>query len=191
MTNHKQFNLPEPCAPGLCEELCCEIYGLIPHDSCHADGFVLSTNRFFYESMARMTSLTYILLVYFITNVSFVFSLNPKGEQKSSWFAILQPDLNSGTLAWWVRRRHMHRRIIMSRNLVTKTQKKLTESKIGRQIAFHRDMTSKMSICVSIPPLAEEPSPCLRPNPICLCWFPEEVKCSGKSIWAQQATFWA
>jgi hypothetical protein len=59
----------------------------------------------------------------------------------------------------------MHRRIIVSHNLVTEIKKELTHSKIGKQIAFHIDMRSKITVCLSVPPLMLEPSPCLRPNP--------------------------
>ena len=59
----------------------------------------------------------------------------------------------------------MHRRIMMSHNLVTEIKKKVTHSKIGKQIAFHQDMKSKMIIYISIPPQMQEPSPFLSLNP--------------------------
>jgi hypothetical protein len=49
--------------------------------------------------------------------------------------------------------------------LVTEIKKKQTRSKIGKQIAFHKQMTSKITLCLSIPRLMQEPSPCLCPNP--------------------------
>jgi hypothetical protein len=40
----------------------------------------------------------------------------------------------------------MHTPIIIFHNLVTETKRKLTRSKIGKQIAFHRDISSKIAI---------------------------------------------
>ena len=110
------------------------------------------------------------------------------GNQKSSCLALLQPDSDSGTFTWYVRHMHMHRRNIMSHNLVTKIKKMLTHSKIGAQIAFHWDMTSKMTICLSIPPLMEKLSLCLCRNPICIWWLAEEAICTGKSLRAQKTS---
>jgi len=89
-------------------------------------------------------------------------------KQKSSWLAILQHDLDSITFTWCVHPLHMHTRIIMSHSVVTKIKKKMTRSKIGTQITFHWDIMSKMTICLSIPPLAQKQSPSLRPNPIAI-----------------------
>jgi len=41
----------------------------------------------------------------------------------------------------------------MSHNLVTKIKKKLTGNKIGKQIALHHDMMSKIAVWLSIPAL--------------------------------------
>jgi hypothetical protein len=49
---------------------------------------------------------------------------------------VLQPDLDSKTFKWYVRALHIHRRIIMSHNLVTEIKKMLTRSKIREQLAF-------------------------------------------------------
>jgi len=109
-------------------------------------------------------------------------------KQKSSWLATLQPDLDSRTFASCVPYLHTHRRIVMSHNLVTKIQKNLTHSKIGTQIAFHWDKISKMTISFSIPPLRQEPSPCLCPNPISIWQLAQKAICRGESSWAQQAS---
>jgi len=79
---------------------------------------------------------------------------------------ILQPDLDFRTFTWCVRPLHMHRQIIMSHNLVTEIMPKLTRSKIGIQLAFHRDQTSKSTFCTTILPQTLEPLPSLRWNPI-------------------------
>jgi len=55
--------------------------------------------------------------------------------------------------------------------MVTEIKKKLTCSKIGKQITFHQHLMSKITICLSIPPQTQEPSPCLCPNLISLWWL--------------------
>jgi hypothetical protein len=40
----------------------------------------------------------------------------------------------------------------------------LTDSKIGKQIAFNHDLTSKITVCLSMPRQMQEPSSSLRPN---------------------------
>jgi len=85
---------------------------------------------------------------------------------KSNVMAVLQPDLDFRTFTWCVRPLHMHRWIIMSHNLVTEIKEKLTRSKIGKQLAFHHDQTSKGAVCTAILPQTQEPSPYLRRNPI-------------------------
>ena len=80
---------------------------------------------------------------------------------------------------------HMHRRSIMSYNMVTEIKKKLTHSKIGIQIAFHEDKTAKLTFYLSIPRVRKEPSPILRPNPISIWWLAAEVICSGKTLLVQ------
>jgi len=44
-------------------------------------------------------------------------------RKKPNVLAVLQPDLDSGTFTWCVRPLHMHRRIIMSHNLVSEIKK--------------------------------------------------------------------
>jgi hypothetical protein len=43
----------------------------------------------------------------------------------------------------------MHRRILLSQNLVIEIKQKLKRSKIGKQLAFHRDQTSKITVFTS------------------------------------------
>jgi len=86
----------------------------------------------------------------------------------SSILVVYQHDLESATLAWGVQTLHMHRSIIMSHNLVTERQKKLTHSKIDTQIAFQGDSSSPIGICLSIPPAMQKPSPLLCLNPIAI-----------------------
>jgi hypothetical protein len=52
----------------------------------------------------------------------------------------------------------------MSQLLVTEIKQMLTGSKIGKQLAFHRDRKSKITICTSILPLTQETSPSLHRN---------------------------
>jgi len=80
--------------------------------------------------------------------------------------AILQCDVNSRTFTWCIRPLHMQRQIIMSHNFVTEIKNKLTRSEIGKQLAFQRDRTSQITVCISILPQTQEPSPSLRRNPI-------------------------
>jgi len=60
---------------------------------------------------------------------------------------IHQPELDPGILAWRKQPLHIHRRIIMSHNLVTEIKEKLTHSEMGKTNAFPRDMSTKIAIC--------------------------------------------
>jgi hypothetical protein len=68
----------------------------------------------------------------------------------------IEDDFGSRAFAWCIGPLHMHRRIIMSHNVVTEIKKMLTQSKIGTVIAFHRDVTSQIPICLSLSPLIQE-----------------------------------
>jgi len=59
---------------------------------------------------------------------------------------------------------------------------------MGTDIFFHQDMTSTMPICLSILPQTQEPSPCLRPNPISIWWLAGETISRCKSLDIQQAS---
>jgi hypothetical protein len=59
MTYHRQFEISQPCTPGLCGELCSWINRWMVHDSPNAARFVLSTDCSFY-------------VMYDITNSNFV-----------------------------------------------------------------------------------------------------------------------
>jgi len=50
MTYHKQFQISQPCARGLCGELCSWIHGWMQHDGRRSDWFVLSTDCSFYDT---------------------------------------------------------------------------------------------------------------------------------------------
>jgi len=90
---------------------------------------------------------------------------------KSNVSAMLSPDMDSRTFTWCVWPLHKHRWIIMSHNLFTEIKKKRTRSKSGKQIAFHKQMTSIITLCLSVPLLTQEPSPCLRLNPKSIWWL--------------------
>jgi hypothetical protein len=98
-----------------------------------------------------------LLLLYHITVT---------GRMKSNVMTVLQPDLDFRTFTWCVRPLHMHSRIIMSHNVVTEIKQKLTHSKIGKHLASHRDQTPKSTVCTSIVPQTQEPSPSLCQNAI-------------------------
>jgi len=87
-------------------------------------------------------------------------------RMKLNVMAVIQPDLDFRTFTSCVPPLHMHRQIIMPHNLVTQIMPKLTRSKIGKQLAFHRDQTSKGTVCTYILPQTLEPSPSLCLNPI-------------------------
>jgi len=87
-------------------------------------------------------------------------------KKKPKVMAVIQPNFDSRTFTWSVRPLHIHRRIIMSHNLVTQIKKKLTHSKISKQLAFHHDQMSKITVCTSIVEQTQELSPSLRQNPI-------------------------
>jgi hypothetical protein len=61
---------------------------------------------------------------------------------------------------------HMHRLIIMSHNVVIDIMKNVTGSKIGKQLAFHSDQMSKVTVCTSIPAQTQELLSSLCRNPI-------------------------
>jgi len=86
------------------------------------------------------------------------------GKQKSNVLAVIKLDLDSRPFAWCVRLLFIHRQIIMSHNSVTAIKKMLTHRQIGTQIAFHRDMMSKIQICFCVPSLTQEPSQGLHLN---------------------------
>ena len=49
MTYHKRFQLSQPCAPGLCGDLCSCLHGWIQHSGRHSVRFVLRTDRLSYD----------------------------------------------------------------------------------------------------------------------------------------------
>jgi len=59
MTYHKQFQLSQPCAPGLCGDLCSSIHTWIYHDSCPSDQFVMRTDHSFYDTY-NITHLNFV-----------------------------------------------------------------------------------------------------------------------------------
>jgi len=120
--------------------------------------------------------------------ISYLLSHSPViSKRKSHMLAVLPPDLDSRPFAWCVRSFHMHRLLIMSHNLGTEIKQKLTLSKIDIQIAFQRNMMSKIQICLFIPPLTHEPSPCIRPNLISISWLVGKGICRGKSFRVQKS----
>ena len=50
MMNHKQFQISQPCARGVCREWWSWIHGGMQHDGRRSDWFVLSTDRSFYDT---------------------------------------------------------------------------------------------------------------------------------------------
>jgi len=108
-------------------------------------------------------------------------------KEKSNLLAVLQSDLDSRNPSWCVGPFKMHRWIIMSHNLVTEIKEILTRSKIGTQFASHRDMMSKIQICLYIIPMMQGPSPCLRPDTISIWWLVGEAVCRSDSLPVQQA----
>jgi hypothetical protein len=75
----------------------------------------------------------------------------------------------------------MHRPIIIFHNLVTETKRKLTRSKIGKQIAFPRDISSKIAIYPSNLPGMYKPLLYLWANPIVVWNVAREAIRWGKS----------
>jgi hypothetical protein len=104
----------------------------------------------------HISSLIYILLCH----------LTDTCRIKPNVMATLQPDLDFRTFTWWVRPLHMHRGILISYNLVTEIKQNLTRIKIGKQLTFHRDQTSKSTVCTTILLRTKDPSPSLHRNPI-------------------------
>jgi hypothetical protein len=50
VTYHNQFQSFQPCARGLCGELCRWIHGEMQHDSSHWNRFVISPLRSFHDT---------------------------------------------------------------------------------------------------------------------------------------------
>jgi len=161
MTYRKQLWISQPCAPVLWGELCSSIHGWMLHDSHHSDRFVLSTDLSFYV-FYDITHLYYVSK--FVTNFVFAFSLDSNRHKIFHLLVFLLPDLEPKPFAWCEWPLHMHWQIIVSHNLVTEIKKMLTHSQICTQIPFQWDMTSKDSICLSIPPVMQELLPFLRLN---------------------------
>jgi len=105
----------------------------------------------------------------------------------SSLLVLLQSYLDSRSFEWYVRPLHMHRKIIVSHSLVTEIKKRLTQTKIGTQIAFQWHLTSKWGICVCIAPVTKEPLSFLHLNRHSVCWFTGEVICRSNILQVQRA----
>jgi len=106
----------------------------------------------------------------------------------SSLLFILQPDMDSRTLACFLRSFHMHRQIIVPDNLFTDIKKQQTRCEIGKWIAFHRDITSKVAIWFAIALATQQPSPLLLLNLTSIWWVVWEALCGGQSIRVQQGS---
>jgi len=77
----------------------------------------------------------------------------------------------------------------MSHNLVTEIKKSLSCSKIVTGITFPIELTSKVTICLSIPPVTLKLSTSLCPNLICVLSSALETIWCGKCLWFKQASF--
>jgi len=133
----------------------------------HSPKFCLSTSSLIYLLLSHLTVIS---------------------KQQLHLLPVIQPDLDSRPFAWCVPPLHIDRQVIMSHNSVTEIKKTLTHSKIGTQIAFHRDITSKIQVCLFNSPLTQEPSPCLSPNSISISWLAGEAICRCKRLHVQQAS---
>jgi hypothetical protein len=96
--------------------------------------------------------------------------------------AVLQPQLDSSTFGWCVPPLPIHSRINISYNMVTKMKTKLTRSKIGIHITFHRDMMLKIPIYLSIPLWTQEPLPWVCPNQKSYWWLAVEGNAGVKAV---------
>jgi len=61
MTYHKQFQLSQPCAPGLCWALCSWMHGWLQHNGQHSDRFLLGTDHSSYDS-SDITHLNFVCI---------------------------------------------------------------------------------------------------------------------------------
>jgi hypothetical protein len=114
--------------------------------------------------ITRMTSLSYIILVYFVSNFVGFFPLNRnrigtmqfigRHAAQCGQYNFLKEHT---TIAHGQTNYHVSQ-------LVTEIKYQLTLSKKGSRIAFLIDMTSKLVICSCILPPTHAPSPCLRPE---------------------------
>jgi len=76
--------------------------------------------------------------------------------------------------------------------MVTEIEKTLTLSKRGRRMAFERDISSKIGIHRSIPPMMQVPSAFLRPNLISIWYLASDAIFRGRSLCVQQTLlYWS
>ena len=105
----------------------------------------------------------------------------------SSCLVVNHCDLESGKCARAIWPLHMHLRIILSQNVVTKIEYTVTHQTIGAWIAFATNILSKIAFCPLTPPAMQEQAPVLRPNPISTQWSTIYAIYWGKSWRVQQA----
>lgn len=84
----------------------------------------------------------------------------------SSSLVVYQLNLESRSFAWAIQPLHIHKGIIMSPTLVTEIKQKLPCRKRGTRIAFTRDTSSKMAMCLFRPAGTHELSQFPHPNRI-------------------------
>ena len=117
-------------------------------------------------SMSHMTSLTFTLLANFVSYYRLTLFFSVTGNTVYRLLFVNQLDLESRTLACPVQPLHTYWRTILSHNLVTEIQKKLTRNKTDSENAFTRNTSSDIPIWLSSRLVTQEPSPCLRPDVI-------------------------
>ena len=160
-------------------QVCTESYAVWYMDECSMTG-VFQTGL--YRALTAlcitcMTSLTWILLVYFVTTIAFDFPPHSTLQTANEHVGYLAAWCGFETLPK-VRSTLEHAQLNYH---VTQfdywIQETLTRNKIGTQITFHRDMTSKVIICVFVPLLMQERSRYLRPNLISICQLAWDGTC--------------
>jgi hypothetical protein len=82
----------------------------------------------------------------------------------------------------------MHRGIIMFQIFITKIKKQWSHQKIGKQIGFHPDLMSRITVRLSLPPVTQQRSLWLFPDPKYIWCLVLDPICLGNSLRVEQTS---
>jgi len=163
LTYREHLSNSWPCAPGPCGELCSWMHEQMHHDGRHSSQLVLRIDHFLYDSY-DITDLNYVSE--FCLSFSFGFWLNSNWHDNIKFIDRYSMRFEVKNLSVAYPTLHMHRRIIMSHNLVAEIKSQLPHCKIRTLIALWWDTSSNNPVCLFTPPATKEPSPFICPNSI-------------------------
>jgi len=105
-----------------------------------------------------------------------------------SSLVIYQPDLEYTTFAWLIKPFDIHWWMIMCQNSVLEMHKRLTGDTIGTIIVFQRNMSSKLTLWLSISPATQETSPFFHPNLISGRYVARDTVCISQTLQVEQSS---